>query len=92
MTSKSITDWNSTQYLDVLLDAGAAELLSASEEEVRECLVGTGAKGRKAIEAVRRLVSAAENGSSAASDSILIAPGAGLSRPRAVGRDVRSRS
>lgn len=52
-------DWTLEQDLAALLDALTAELLAAPDSEVESWLRESGPKGRAAVEAVRRLATAA---------------------------------
>ena len=75
MTKKIMKDWTPEQDLAALLDALAIELLAAPGDEVSACLYETGAKGRSAIEAVRRLVSVADADLDASPVSNFVVPG-----------------
>jgi hypothetical protein len=60
MIEKVLKMLNPQQALAALLDAGAMELMAASEHEITAYLDAAGAEGRDAIETMRRLVSAAD--------------------------------
>jgi hypothetical protein len=75
MTKKTLRDWSPEQELAALLGALSAEVLAASDDEVRACLHAAGAKGRNSIETVRRLASAADVDSDAASVSNFVVAG-----------------
>jgi hypothetical protein len=62
MTEKTATCWLPEQDLTALLDALTEELFIVRDEEVAACLRETGAAGRDVVEAMRRLVAAADTG------------------------------
>ncbi|MGA2043754.1 MAG: hypothetical protein ABSG83_10310 [Roseiarcus sp.] len=76
MTGNPRKDRTPERDLAALLDALAAELLSAPDEEVRALLREAGAKGRGAAAAVRDLASLALAESEAAPIPNFVAPGA----------------
>jgi hypothetical protein len=75
MSKKSKKNWHWEQDLAALTDALANELLAAPDDEVAACLHEVGPKARNAVEAVRRLISAADADSDAAPVSNFVAAG-----------------
>jgi hypothetical protein len=59
MTLRILREWQPDQDLAKLLDAGAAELLAATDREIADELRKAGAEGREVVEAVRALARAA---------------------------------
>ena len=62
MTEKTTTDWRPEEDLTGLLDALTDELFIVRDEEVAACLRDRGAAGRDIVEAMRRLIAAADAG------------------------------
>lgn len=68
-------NWHWEQDLAALTDALANELLAAPDDEVAACLHEGGYKARNSVEAVRRLISAADADSDAAPVSNFVVAG-----------------
>jgi hypothetical protein len=75
MSGKSEKNWPWEQDLTALTDALANELLAAPDDEVAACLHEVGPKARNAVEAARRLASAADADADAARVSNFIIAG-----------------
>ena len=75
MSDKSKKHWNWEQELAALADGFANELLAAPDDEVAACLHEVGPKARNAVEAARRLASAADADTDAARVSNFIIAG-----------------
>ena len=75
MSKKSKKNWSWEQDLAALTDALASELLAAPDDEVAACLHEAGPKARHAVEAARRLISAADADSDAPPVANFVAAG-----------------
>ena len=75
MSLKSEKNWSWDQDLAALTDALASELLAAPDDEIAACLHEVGPKARNAVEAARRLASAADADTDAARVSNFIIAG-----------------